>query len=304
MFIKKVFNRIAWERYKYQIRHNPKQFLEEKYLEFAGKPISWDNPQTLNEKILWLICYSDMSEWTRLADKIRVREYVKSKGLDDILIPLLGTWHDANDIDFDALPQKFVVKCNHDSGSAIIVDKTKGFNKRQIINKLNSALTRPYGYFSVEPHYIPIDRRILAEEYIKLDSNGLSSSPIDYKVFCYNGEPDVIWVAYNRHIGQFCECQTRDLEWNRRKDYEIADKAYRIGDADIPAPRSLKQMIEAARKLSTGFPEVRVDFYDVQGKLYFGEMTFTSDSGIISWFSDKYQISAGEKIDLNLAKLR
>lgn len=304
MIFSRIKNRLEWECYKYQVVHSPKLLLEKRWLEYTNSHINFDNPVTLNEKIFWLICYSDMTEWSQLADKIKVRDYVKSKGLEDILVPLLGTWNDARDIDFDSLPNKFVLKCNHDSGSAVIVDKSKSFNKEEIILKLNSAVHKKFGYLTVEPHYLSIKRAILAEEYINLDSHGISMSPIDYKIFCFNGEPDVIWIAYNRHIGQYCEHQTRDLKWERRRDYEANDKSYRIGDVDIPEPKSLPQMIDAARKLSAGFPEVRVDFYDVDGKLYFGEMTFTSDSGIVSWFSDKYQKVAGEKINLQLAKRR
>ena len=266
------------------------------------KNLDLKNPQTLNEKIQWLICYSDTKEWTCLADKILVRDYVKACGLEDILVPVLGIWDDARKIDFDVLPSKFVLKCNHDSGSVIIVDKTKPYDKAFIVESLNKALKHKYGYAHVEPHYNGIKPMILAEKFLDLDTSNISSSAIDYKIFCYGGNPDIIWIAYNRHNGQYCNHQTRDLEWNRKYDYEADDPYYRLDDADIPRPKSLTRMIDAARRLSQGFPEVRVDFYDVNGMLFFGEMTFTSDCGRMPFFSDYYQKRAGDMIDLSLAK--
>lgn len=289
----------AWHRFR--IEHFTKQELEKRWLAFASKPIDWNNPQTLNEKIQWLIAFSDTTEWTRLADKVLVREYVKEKGLEELLVPLVGTWNDARDIDFDALPDKCVLKCNHDSGSTIVIDKAKGIDKESSIAMLNDRLKLKYGTRHCEPHYNKIKPCILCEEFIDLDSNGLSSTPIDYKVFCYNGEPDVIWVAYNR-THQRVEHESRDLEWNHRPEWEATHSKYQRGRGIIPRPESLKLMLEAAKKLSEGFPQVRVDFYDVKGKLYFGEMTLTSDCGRMPWFSDEYQMRAGKLIDLNLAK--
>lgn len=304
-YIKPIFRPLynpvfdAW--YRFRVDYFTKSVLEEKWLAFAGKPIDWEKTQTLNEKIQWLIAFSDTSEWTRLADKVLVRDYVKEKGLEDILIPMIGTWKDARDIDFDALPDKCVLKCNHDSGSVIIFDRSKGYDKREIVAELNNKLKIKYGYTGCEPHYNSIDPCILCEEFIDLDSDGLSTTPIDYKVFCYNGEPDVIWIAYNRSAHSV-EHESRDLEWNHRPEWEADHRHYKKGHGIIPCPKSLQQMLEAARILSHGFPQVRVDFYDVKGKLYFGEMTFTSNGGTMSFFSNEYQRHAGALIDLSTAK--
>lgn len=286
---------------RFRIEHFTKQELEKHWLSFAGKPIDWNNLKTLNEKIQWLIAFSDTTEWTRLADKLLVREYVKDKGLENLLIPLVGIWKHARDIDFDALPDKCVLKCNHDSGSAIIIDKAQIYDKKKIIDKLNSALTQKFGQYTCEPHYFGIKPRILCEEFIDLDSKGLSSSPIDYKVFCYNGEPDMILTIYNR-TAQSAELESHDLNWTHRPEWEANHRKYRKGSGGIPRPESLEQMLNAARILSKDFPQVRVDFYDCKGKLYFGEMTFTSDCGRMPYFSEEYQNRAGSLIDLSLAK--
>lgn len=299
--IRPIFRPVLTAYHHFLVDYCTKHVLEKIWLKFAEKPIDWDNLQTLNEKIQWLICFSDTKEWTRLADKILVREYVREKGLQDILVPLVGTWKDARDIDFDQLPDKCVLKCNHDSGSTIIIDKAKGFEKEAIIAKLNGRLREKYGYNACEPHYNAIKPCILGEEFLDLDSRGISTSAIDYKVFCYNGEPDIILVVYNRNT-DYVELETRDLEWNHRSEWEATHGYYRKGRGIIPKPDSLSQMIEVAKKISKGFPQVRVDFYEVKGKLYFGEMTFTSDCGRMPYFSEEYQKRAGALIDLTLAR--
>lgn len=299
-YIKPIYYRLVFRPlYHLKVDHFPKNELEKRWLQFTGMPIDWNNPQTLNEKIQWLICYSDTAEWTRLADKILVREYVKEKGLGNILIPLVGTWKDARDIDFEALPDKCVLKCNHDSGSVVIIDKSKGYNKEAVITKLNRRLKIKYGYLLCEPHYNKIKPCILCEKFLDLDTTGVSTSPIDYKVFCYNGKPDVVWVAYNRN-SEYVEHESYDLQWNHKPEWEAAHYYYRQGRGIIPCPKCLPQMLESARILSAGFPQVRIDFYDIDGTLYFGEMTFTSDSGRMPYFSEVYQKRAGALIKISV----
>lgn len=288
----------AWHRFR--VDHFTKQVLEENWLAFAGKPINWDNPQTLNEKIQWLMAFTDTSEWTRLADKVLVRDYVREKGLGDILIPLVGTWQDARDIDFEALPDKCVLKCNHDSGSVVIFDKSS-YSGGVIIEKLNKCLRQKYGYLGCEPHYNKIKPCILCEEFVDLDTAGLSTSPIDYKVFCYNGEPDLINVYYNR-TEKNVTVEAWDTDWNHHPEFQGEGSHYQIGQGLIPRPTTLDRMLEAARILSEGLPQVRVDFYESHGALYFGEMTMTSRGGRMVTLSDEYQKRAGALVDLSLAK--
>lgn len=282
--------------------HCPKQYADILFERTFGRKIDWEHPRDLNEVINYLEFCTDTKEWSRLSDKILVRDYVKEKGLEDILVPLLGVWDDANNIDFDALPQKFVLKCNHDSGSAHIIDKEKGYDREKIVSELNQCLGRKFGDLYNEPHYNRIVPKVLAEEFIDLDNHEeISSSPIDYKVFCLNGEPDVIWTAYNRSK-VYVNHDTYDIDWNYKPEYGADDVYYRLGKGIISKPKSLERMISAARILSRGFPQVRVDFYDVEGKLYFGEMTFTSDCGRMPFFSERYQKLAGAKIDLAKVK--
>lgn len=298
----RVQNKLLWEWQKYSIDHCPKYAVRKKWKEAFGRSIDLENPKTLNEKIEWLVSYTDLSTWTPLADKILVRDYIHECGLDDIQVPLLGTWGDANDIDFDSLPQKFVLKCNHDSASTHIIDKAKPFDKKAIIEDLNEHLKVRYGYWSVEPHYNQINPMILAEEYLDMGSVDFSSSVVDYKLFCYNGKPDMIMVIYNRHPGEYIVMEYFDLDWNYHPEWGAYDDTFRKGNGIVPRPESLDKMIDVACRLSKGFPEVRVDLYDVKGKIYFGELTFTSDCGRMPYLSDEYQLRAGAKIDLSLAK--
>ena len=148
-----------------------KKFADQLFFYTFGRTIDWEHPRDLNEVINVLEFCTDTREWSRLSDKILVRDYVKEKGLEDILIPLLGVWDDANDIDFDVLPQKFVLKCNHDSGSAHIIDKAKGYDREKIVSELNQCLGRKFGDLYNEPHYNRIVPKVLAEEFIDLDNH-------------------------------------------------------------------------------------------------------------------------------------
>lgn len=168
------------------VDHFPHRIIEKSWLRDFGYPIDWEHPRDINEKIQWLIAFSDTSEWSRLADKYLVRDYVASKGYANNLTKLYGVWKRAEDIDFDALPEKFVLKCNHDSGSYFIVDKQKGFNKSEIVKKTDEFLKRKFGYQYCEPHYNRIKPLVIAEEFLEDDCN-FSSSLIDYKVWCFNG---------------------------------------------------------------------------------------------------------------------
>ena len=146
---------------------------------------------------------------------------------------------------------------------------------------------------------------VMAEEFLKLDGAGISSTPIDYKIWCFNGEPCFVFVVYNRdNVNGHVEVEQYDLDWNYHHEWGRFTNHYRDGGGKVPCPKSFNEMLEAAKILSKGFPEVRVDFYDVAGKAYFGEMTFTSDCGRMPYLNKKFLSQVGEKIDLSLATLK
>ena len=289
-------NNIKWQIRKFLIDHYPKMIIDHEWLVEFGYKIDWDNPRDINEKIQWLICYSDTSEWIRLADKYKVREFVKERGLEHILVPLYGVWKKAEEIDFDMLPDKFVLKCNHDSGSTIVVDKSRGFDKKEIINYYNSKLKHKFGYMSCEPFYNKIKPLIIAEHYLEPPTSS-ADSIVDYKIWAFNGHVESIWACYDR-TEEATYVNIFDLDWNCHPEYSVFTAHYRDGKGQAPRPRHLDEMIKAASILSKGFPQVRADFYEVQGKLYFGEMTFTSLYGRMDFFTQEYLEKLGSLVDL------
>ena len=233
------------------------------------------NPRDLNEKILWMAFHCETDEWTYLADKIRVREYVEKCGLKQMLIPIIQIWGDASMIDFTALPDSFVIKTNHGCGDVIVVKDKKGIDCEKVRKQMAGYMRRRFGLWTGEPHYLKIKPFIFAEQMLSND-HSVSSSLIDYKFFCFNGRPECVLVCYDRH-GLNAQKMVYDMEWNRRPEYTHLTKDSVL--KEIPCPDSFDQMKEACKKLGELFPFVRIDFYECNGRAYFGEMTFTPAAG-------------------------
>lgn len=272
------------------------------YKKSLGKNIDWNDPKTLNEKINWLKFYSDTSKWTILADKYNVREYIVEKGLQDILVPLYGTWDKAEDINFNSLPNSFVLKTNHGSGDAIIIRDKSSINEKFIKRRLKKNLKQHYGRVQSEPHYLKIHPRVIAEELL---SESGTCSPTDYKIWCFDGKPYAIWVCRNR-TSESVEVSTYDLDWNiiPYAGRKLEHSHYLQSTKEVPRPKNLEDMLQTASKLSEGFPQVRVDLYNINGKIYFGEMTFTSMGGYMTFYSDEFQLELGNQVKLPNAKAR
>ena len=277
--------------HEWELDHRYERVARREWKRKFGTELDLDHPRDLNEKIQWLLCRSDTSAWTRLSDKVAVRDYVTEKGLGDLLVPLLGTWKRAKDIPWDTLPEKFVLKCNHDSGSTHIVDRST--NRAAVSAALDDALKAKYGYRHGEMHYNGIDPCILAEQY--LDSG--DAVPIDYKVWCFNGRPYCIWACHGR-TEDAVYVNVYDLDWTPRPEASVFTDHYRDGGCSLPKPSTLPQMLEAAARLSEGFPEVRVDFYEVCGRLYFGEMTFASLMGRMDFYTPEFLKELGDQVKL------
>lgn len=271
------------------------------FLRFKRFP-DFKNPQDLNEKILYMKLYSDTSLWTQLADKYKVREYVKSCGLDAILIPLYGAWERVEDIPFDTLPQQFILKANNGDGKGTNVKTDKAKMKDADWASLRKRLqgwldAKHIGALSGEPQYRNIKPMILAEEL--LPCNEGETSLVDYKLWCFNGEPYSFLICSERQEdGYHATVDCYDLKWNRHPENMLASSHITIATKAIPRPACLEEMIEAARKLSKPFPEVRVDLYAVNGKVYFGEMTFTSLGGMMDYYTPKYLVEMGKHVTL------
>lgn len=289
LILKKIY-------FKYWLR-TPRRIIDFLYSYVLGKKMNWESPQDLNEKINWLKVYGDTSMWPKLADKYTVREYVKSKGLSSILVPLYGKWDTAEEVNFDKLPSEFVLKTNHGSGEILIVKDKKKLNTDEVRNHLKKWLKEKYGLLQGEPHYLRIKPVVIAEKLLVEKNNNYSSSLVDYKVWCFNGVPYCVWACYSRtkdgtYVG------TYDMQWNYHPEWSVFTDHYMNGGPVVPKPKSFDEMMRAAAILSEGFPQVRVDFYDVDGKLYFGEMTFTSNGGFMQFYTDEFLLQMGNQIKL------
>lgn len=294
--------------YKKMVRDNPQKALSLQYKSAHHKNINWDNPQTLDEKIMWLEAMTDTSIWSQLTDKYEVRKFIEKKGYKEILVDCYGVWNNIGEINFETLPNKFVIKCTHDSGSThIIKDKSKA-NIVDICKDLQAKL-HPIGYTTCEPHYLSIQPRIIAEELLEeRELKDLSTSMIDYKVWCFNGVPNVIFLCYDRHQDtnghSVASYDIYDVKtWEVKREY--LEKDFRPNShTKFPRPPKLEDMIECATNISRGFPVVRVDFYCINNKIYFGEMTFTSAGANCYYFSNLGQRVMGQAIDLSNIKIK
>ncbi len=293
------------KRYKNIVKTNPRKAINLRWKAYHGHSLDWDNPKDLDEKIAWLSVMSDTSEWTRLSDKYEVRKYISDLGLGHILTKCYGVWNTVNEIDFEQLPREFVIKCTHDSGSTFIVRDKQKEDFVSLKAKLNSFLYRKE-YSTCEPHYHRIQPRVMAEELLKSDVEPIETvSMIDYKIWCFNGVPFCFFVCYDRYRDVNGRIKvTYDLygvnPWRPIRD-RLSQSMQNQNFKDVPEPDNLQEMLDVSSKLSKGFPQVRVDLYNVNGKVYFGEMTFTSSSGSNYFFSDELKLEMGQQIDLSLA---
>ena len=263
-------------------------YLSDQYYEYMGKKPDIDNPKKLTEKMLWMKLYGRNPLYTRMVDKYEAKKYVEEKIGSKYVVPCYGVWKSFDDIDFDKLPNQFVLKCNHNSGSYVICEDKNNFDKEKARKILEPALKKNYYWVFREWAYKNVNRRILAEQYIP--SLGKKDS-VEYKLTCFDGEVKVITVctgvphqAYElRHNDNF----SRD--WKRQDWYA----AYTPTGEDIEKPKEMDEMIALSEKLSEGIPQVRIDWYVVDGQLYFGEFTFYTWAGYIQFQPEEWDLKLG-----------
>ena len=285
------------------VETDAKKAFDMKWNRFYRRKFPWKNPRTLNEKLTWMEVYADTRKWTEYTDKYEVRRYIEELGLKDILTECYGVWDRAEDIDFDSLPEKFVVKCTHDCGSTVIIRDKSTMDKQFVMDFLNRHVAVRYGYDSCEPHYTAIKPRIMAESLIEMDNSEEFSSEttVDHKIRCIDGKVQYDMVCYDRSLesgsgGTKTIYDLYDIHtWQPMRQY-LADRGVRY--RDVPRPQNLGRMIEIAEIISKGFPQVRVDLYNVKGKIFFGEMTFFAFSGMNNHFTTEFQRMVGDRITL------
>lgn len=273
--------------------------LKIKYFYLLKRKLHLKKPIDLNEKILYLLNKTDTSRWTDLADKYRVRNYIKEKIGDKYLVNLYGKWENPEEIDFKNLPKKYILKTNHGCGTNIICLNNSNFDKHHAIKTLKKYCNLIYGKDSNEYHYTKIKPLVIAEELLINDeySAKFSSSLIDYKFWCFNGKCHYILVCSNRQE-HTTELMIYDRSWHAYPEYIKTNKHYKTGII-LPKPEKLEEMIEVSEKLSDSFPILRVDLYSINKKIYFGELTFSSCGGMMTYFTKDFLLKAGNKVKLN-----
>ena len=258
------------------VQLNPYYYANKTYQQVFGKKLNIKNPKNLIEKIYWFQFNTNTKLWTLCADKFRVRSYVEQKGLGCYLNKLYGMWESVDDIDFHELPKSFVLKANNSCGQVLIVKNKSNLQIEESRKLMKSWLSSKYGYEGAQLHYTKIRQCIIAEEL--LDS-GVNQSLIDYKIWCFNGKPECILVCYDRENAGTYKLSMYDTKWNNISHRALNSASPHFDGQDIPCPKNFEEMLSIATKLSKDFPEVRVDLYNIDGRIVFGELTFTSGYG-------------------------
>ena len=300
---KKILKYVTDSDYRFMIKSNttgcPKMsdedFLRRKFKVCMGCELDLENPKTFNEKLQWLKLYNRRPEYTMMVDKYLVRDYIREKLGEKYLIPLIGAWDSPDEIDFDSLPDKFVLKCNHNSGVGMYIcrDKSK-MDVEKIKSELRKGLAQDYYLMGREWPYKNVKRKIICEKFMS-DAPGASDFT-DYKFFCFYGKVDSVMVCLERSSGD-TKFYFFDEKWDLKRLNVRGKNAPK--DFTIPKPECIDEMFKIAAELSIGIPFVRVDLYQSGGQIYFGEMTFFPDSGFDANLLQETDAYFGSLINLN-----
>lgn len=269
------------------------EFMSKLYFKIVLKEkLDLKNPRTFNEKLQWLKLYyypqNDLA--VKCADKYRVREYIKDKGYENTLVPLLGVWDNVEDIDWDSLPNKFVLKCNHGCAYNIVCNDKTEFDRIKAKKQLNTWLKEDFGAFNIEPHYSNIKKhKITCEEF-------LGDNLVDYKFFCFNGIPKFIYVSSDLIHDRQARIGFFNIDGSKinlkRDDYASIEK--------IELPSFYNEMLEMASKLCKDFPFVRVDFFVTDNKYYFAELTFTPSACMMPFNPKEIDLEWGNMLNIKI----
>lgn len=268
---------------------------DEKYLKLmywakTGKKLNLNNPVTFNEKLQWLKLHNQKPEYSRMVDKYEAKKWVAERIGDEYIIPTLGVWDSFDEIDFSQLPNRFVLKCTHDSGGLVICKNKQDFDKAKAKKKIEASLKKNYFVVGREYPYKSVKPRIIAEEYME---DAATQELRDYKIFTFDGIAKALFIVSNRQSGETTadyfdvEFKPLDFTWGYPHSKVLPSK-----------PQNFDQMIKAAECLAKDTVELRVDFYEVNGKAYFGEMTFFDGSGFDSFNPEEWDRTFGDMVKL------
>lgn len=270
---------------------NEKKYLEKLFKYRMKEKLDLDNPISFNQKIQWLKLYDRNPEYTKLVDKYEVKKYIDEKLGKGFTFPTLFVWDRFEDIDFDKLPDQFVLKCTHDSGGVVICTDKNKFNKKAAKKKLNGSLNKNYYINSREWPYKLVKPRIIAEP-LMVDDSGVELK--DYKFMCFNGKVKCIFTCTDRYEGSGLKVTFFDTNWEKMP----FERHYPIDEKEIKKPASYNEMVSLAEMLSKDIPFVRIDFYEINKRPYFGEMTFYPGSGLEEFTPRKWDDILGNWIQL------
>ncbi len=276
-----LVGRIGYENVKFI---PDKTYLKIMYKYYMGRKLNLVKPESFNAKLQWLKLYDRKAIYTNMADKVKAREIVKVKIGEKYLVPLIGIWNTSEEIDFNSLPEQFVMKCNHNSGKGMCICQSKtDLDIEKTKADLKAGLEENYYYSAREWPYKNIKRKIICEKYLSVGNGELLN---DYKVLCFNGKPKLIEL----HKGRFSSHQTEDFydtDWNKTDISQYKSCGLPKSESTEEKPSCLNEMLELSGKLAEGIPHLRVDWYVLNGKLYFGEMTFYDGAGFDAF--DRYE---------------
>lgn len=266
------------------------QFIRWEYYLGMHKVLNLKVPQTFNEKLQWLKLHAKHEEYTNLVDKYEAKKYVANIVGNEYIIPTIGVWDKFEDIDFDRLPQQFVLKTTHDSGGVVICKDKATFDINEARRKLNKSLKHNFYWEHREYPYKNVRPRIIAEKFM-VDESGTDLK--DYKFFCFNGEPKMVLLASNRQRGTYMDFY--DINFNL---LPVCRKAHPNSGKYYEKPSNYDEMLKIAVVLSQNFPHVRVDLYNINGRIFFGELTFFSASGNVPFVPEEWDYKIGEWLKL------
>ena len=281
---------------KYPKMFSDKRFLKIVYWRLMGSELNLECPRTFNEKLQWLKLYDRNPKYTQMVDKYEAKKYVADIIGDEYIIPTLAVYNNTSEINLDALPDRFVLKCTHDSGSVAICKDKKTFKRNEAFVMLEKGLSKNYFWENREWPYKNVKPRIIAEAYLEdHDTQELR----DYKFFCFDGEVKALYIAEDRQGDKETKFDFFDANFHH------LDIRNGHPNADVPPakPHSFEKMKEMAEKLSQNIPHLRVDFYEVNGNIYFGELTFSHWSGFTPFDPEKWDLKFGQWLKLPSKKI-
>ena len=270
-----------------------KTYLNIRFKKVFGRSVNWKDPKSYSEKLQWLKVYDRKPIYTTMVDKYEAKQYVAKKIGDEYIIPTLGVWDKVSDINFDALPDQFVLKCTHDSGGLVICPDKSKLDIDEAKKKLAHSLKQNFFWSGREWPYKNVKPRIIAEKYM-VDESGYELK--DYKFFCFDGEPKALFIASDRQVeGEETKFDFFDMEFNHLP----FTNGHPNAPHPVKRPDSFEKMKELAATLSEDIPQLRVDFYDINGQIYFGELTFFHHSGLETFDPEEWDYKFGEWIKLS-----